>query len=1012
MDQEKELRVEDFPFILILGDNTEENKKQSDLLCKRFGIEPFSWNHNGSRGDSDDQKNVINRLEEALKSNQFERGILLNDFPLDLKDFNELEGLINRLDLTLSFILHLDALEGEKEGQKNDLVDHLKRNHSNTFASIGSKTEEEIHSLILKTLGRIIDNKLGSFDRLKRRILLGETIDAEYLIGFRNQALLENVSRKTGTVLRRFVYLKTENVLKWKEHAQSFESLYGIEVLRIPNQVDDKITQMLLNTRSKGLIPLAVIREESNLCKLGSNSLSTMRDGVTAVDRCKMTAWTLDPKEGMKVNQYSCQVVGKIDLSRRKRRGQNVGNLPSQAEKSTVIPQPIETSVFGWDDIFVPNECGFSYHQLARFGIKNSARKSVISDFLKDTVYYKTAKQFIFSSLESSSRVVDFKVNVADLIESNPYYNNEIAVRYGYSQLIQNAINMGMFWRRAENRRQNTYWCPGLNGGLPVVPKKDDPIHEDTYRAHDLGHYVIPDLIYTGNSTIHHRRAYIAYRMISEATTMALADMLFVHSLKSSGVEYDYDKRRIYPLFRDLGISFDDKKEFMKNLKRVVRANFFYCLKGDDSEYIKLLEENGVKDRTTLERFKEKYMPFFVEDFRWTEKNFDNMVSRSEELEIWWEKIEPLRTLPGIRVESIDDFLDCLSQSNSHFKDLGEDEFINLVFDVVFHRNVEQTLTVTFESVSENEMRFRAFTRWIMGQLAIFSRFQHLYDASQEENWIIQTLSNYSKSPSSFSLQNIEEIRTRYESYLSNLVKRNLISKDDERTFKEVYPLFDPFYVSYDNDSDQYENLMQVSKRVFSLSNHIQKHLDLAQKHIQLDGSSSKSIKNMIDMIEKGNGGVIDGIFVKRPGVYLLKGIDRSQSNVDQAEVTFLLSGITLDTSLELSLEKGAKVVRLTNNSKETNAPLFRVQGKSTINQRVQISGALETNRLATPETEEIKNMMQPGCKVTAVHLSMVLSDYRLMITNRKNSHSNNSELDEVLSVISKQLDPLFAGQP
>ncbi len=62
----------------------------------------------------------------------------------------------------------------------------------------------------------------------------------------------------------------------------------------------------------------------------------------------------------------------------------------------------------------------------------------------------------------------------------------------------------------------------------------------------------------------------------------------------------------------------------MKNLKKIIQANVSYVLKGDDGPYIKLLKENG-KDLKSLEEFKEKYQPFFVEDYRWTENNYNNM---------------------------------------------------------------------------------------------------------------------------------------------------------------------------------------------------------------------------------------------------------------------------------------------------------------------------------------------------------------------------------------------------
>jgi hypothetical protein len=153
---------------------------------------------------------------------------------------------------------------------------------------------------------------------------------------------------------------------------------------------------------------------------------------------------------------------------------------------------------------------------------------------------------------------------------------------------------------------------------------------------------------------------------------MAMADMLFVDALKQSGVEYDFDHRRIYPLFKSLGIDLSvygnaSTPEFIEKLRVIVHANYKYCLRGDDSAYKTLIaglfpsfllvvssEMILFLDAKTsdepLRRFKEKFMPFFVEDFRWTEHNYDNMIHRSEELSRWWTDIAPLRSLDGIKV--------------------------------------------------------------------------------------------------------------------------------------------------------------------------------------------------------------------------------------------------------------------------------------------------------------------------------------------------------------------------
>jgi hypothetical protein len=47
----------------------------------------------------------------------------------------------------------------------------------------------------------------------------------------------------------------------------------------------------------------------------------------------------------------------------------------------------------------------------------------------------------------------------------------------------------------------------------------------------------------------------------------------------------------------------------------------------------------------------------------------------------------------------------------------------------------------------------------------------------------------------------IPRIRDIYNDYLELLFKRNLITQDDRDTFKEVYPIFRPVYVDYDQDT-------------------------------------------------------------------------------------------------------------------------------------------------------------------------------------------------------------------
>lgn len=1022
-------------------------------------------------------------LSVTLQKPEYEKGVLLDGYPRAISHLEILEGILLRLDRELQAFVYLDVAKevllariagrlmcskcsatystsngtltsctscgGELVHRADDdiavfekryavfaeqtlpLVEHIKKVTPLKLVTVQPSSSDSavVHDEILTLLDTRVDDE-NSYPWLDARVKKylekrpsGDFSDfGNELKIFRDKALHENRFRKTGTALRRFVYLQTSNVHKWHEHAQIFDSLYGIEVLSIPPNLPETAVKQLLLIRDKSLIPIAVIRETSNLFKLGSKGeLSSLRHGVTAVNRSDLRALSWNVKEKRyDEREYRHETLGTIDLTRRATSSNEAAPAQGHLSAATLIsPDP---SVFSWDDIFVAPNLPYTYHELRQMGFKHSARDQVISDFIKDTIYYKDRLSLAFSNI-STSRVVDFGVKVSDLVDGNEYYNNPNAVKYGYKRLIEHTLSMGAFWRAAENRRQNTYWCPGLNGGIPVVSKKDDKIHEDVFRAHDFGHYIVPDLIFTGNDSVWHRRAYVAYRMISEATTMSLADMLFVHALKTAGIDYDFTKRRIYPLFTALGLSFDDPSTFVETLKVVVRANFLYCLQGDDSEYKRLLKANGKLDEATgtaecLELFKEKYMPFFVEDFRWTEHNYDNMVQRSEDLRRWWAAVEPLRTLSDIPMRTVDDFLGTLESSNSTLYDLSDKQFVDTVFEQVFDNVVAPVFRSQATQVPAPHVLFRAFARWITGQLAICSKYAPVYKESVDaQKSIIDAVLKAREDLDNFNLDKVNAIRAQFESYLSALVERSLISKDDQRTFAEVYPLFDPYYVSYDKATSEYEDLAAVSKRIFSADAHRQKQFKAIRQHIghELNGREKRCIQHMTDMILAGGGQVSDGLFVTRPGVLLMTSVETSKWNSlphDQIMLSFLIAGVSVETSLEFCAHKEARVARLT--SSKTNAmsmPLFRVQGDSTAAQRMFIQQAtrLRNRSLSIKQdSTELSNMLLPSTKCTALCYSMKLADFHKLFIGRVPEPGNEAEVRHVAARMADILHAVF----
>lgn len=919
---------------------------------------------------------------------------------------------------------------------------------------------------------------------------------------------------------------------------------YGLEVLRVPPQLPEEWHATLLKVSNvketfsdsqPQLVALGLLREETALLRPFSLSQrASMTHGSHCIHRSTLAAFSL-PRAKQQLSTESKELdkklfqhdtPGHIDLSLRS----SSGDASSSSSSS-------RSGVFGWDDIFVVQSSGMSYEQLKQFGLKRSSRDQVVSHYLKNTVYYEKLLNLEFNPVDAK-RAVDFAVDPAVFVQQNKHFNNPLSIAYGFRNLLTHVLNFGVYFRSASNRVLNNYWNPGVNGGIPLVKKRDE-IHEITFMAHDFGHFLIPDLTYIGNNSLLHRRCYIAWRMISEATTMALADMLFIDALKQSGVEYDFTSRKIYPLFCDLQLSFKNKDEFMKNLKQVIRANYLYCLMGDDSLYQQLIREasastshpllpapsasasasssstassapvtasasipvastidTGAHPATSssssssspcfknLDKFKDKFMPFFVEDFKWTEHNYNNMLGRADEMRLWWEMIKPLRELPGsLGMKSIDDFIGEMKEKHPEVftaactGSRGSGEDFRPLIDAIFERVFEDRIAPAFDptlsastSLLPAELRLqRAFNRYMAGQCAIFAKFAFVPESSVFLRRIVDMLlagyqpvdekeeeekqkTKTKLSAKGITLQTIDQVRAEYETFLQLLLSKSLISGDELETFKELYPLFDPHYMCYDKDLTRYEPLDVISRRVFSASAHRQDQLQLVaralgRKVTEFSKSERSFLERMSKLVEESGGQIDDGIFVTKPGVALISGLSSSSSSdvealdpeiESQGLATFLLAGISIETSLELVAHKEARVARLTSSkTKAMDLPLFRVQSggvsgrvhkryilevlssrahfERTHHPRVQTAngtlahgfGHLSAQLLPADQEQvanEIWNITAPGSKCTALCYTMALRDFHSLFVGRIPFSGNENEMRHICWEMALQL--------
>lgn len=428
-------------------------------------------------------------------------------------------------------------------------------------------------------------------------------------------------------------------------------------------------------------------------------------------------------------------------------------------------------NVYNWDDVFVEIETLKTYQEMKESTLKFSARTKVISQFVEELITFESKIDLNHNPLNQEN-VLSFDGEINDLINNNKYLsiNKNNSLLKG---LVSDVKNKGLFTRSAINKTQRNYWFPSLNAGLPLVPKKDE-IHEITFMFHDLMHHAIPDLILSGEDSKLTRDTYIVHRMLSEAITIVLADMLFIDELVNSGVDYDWSKRKIYPIFKEFKKSgLNDER-----IKDLVWANVEFALLGNKKPLVEL------SNKEVVDAYDKKYSKFFIEDYRWTLNNYESMLKSKTALSSWYQEIKDY--IPENRKISF--------YSEGLTVDLSYEDKVKTIFEKTWSLLLKNSKTKT--EITKEEMNKNAFFNYMLGQSYLFFK----YDIDTESKVFFELLINDLKSLNSFNKEEEKRVKGFFNLYAERLKNKNLISETELKTFKEIVPLFETFFVFYDKD--------------------------------------------------------------------------------------------------------------------------------------------------------------------------------------------------------------------
>lgn len=553
-------------------------------------------------------------------------------------------------------------------------------------------------------------------------------------------------------LVREFALLTTCDY-KVKELESSL-SLYGINVIKLDPNLD--FAKYLKSSTSRHKI-MGVLREQTYLYHHNTKEMANLSH-LELVDHYScMTLYGLNSDK-----KYEETTFGFIDLNRK-----------------------VNDSKYDWDDIFVVRSCNMSYYELSKLKRKISSRDKNISKIIEDHIHYKKNVD-LHHNPQNYKQCIDFSQSVYDYVKNIKEFDSEYMKKLKLDNILTIAINQGVFFRSATTRREKIYWCPGLNAGIPLTPKPKDPIHELTYQMHDFSHFNIPDLVFDGVASPLHKKVYITYRLISEAVTLVLADMIFVNSILKSGYDYKtVNQRNIYPIFQEIEKNNKINEPFIKKL---LKGSFEHCFYGKSEIWASMMENKEV-----LRQFANKYDPYFMEDFKWTLNNYYDMVKNKEVFLSWWKSIESWRKFGhNLELQSVSEFIE-ENQLNSA---LENDILYENIFDAVYNKYIKRIFNGEIELYKKEKQLQNSFVRYMMGQSIIFFQYENFSQSMIYFKYIESGMCNINNICDQNIINNIREF---YNNYLDTLEDANLITHDDNINFRQVCPIFNPNFVDYDH---------------------------------------------------------------------------------------------------------------------------------------------------------------------------------------------------------------------
>lgn len=378
---------------------------------------------------------------------------------------------------------------------------------------------------------------------------------------------------------------------------------------------------------------------------------------------------------------------------------------------------------------------------------------------------------------------LDITADPREWILGNSVIAELVVADQRYGNLLDYLVEQrGLFIKPAQYAIQRNHWNATTNAGLPIVRKRDE-VHEGTFMLHDLYHFALEDPLPASldpnMSPGQARRAFVMHRMASEASTLVMADMFAVSQLGLEDRGYDVDKRKIYPVYRDI---LGSGNQF--GAEDILHANLLFCFSGNTDGFKAL----GASDQA-LADFRGKYEVFFSADFDWNGLNFDACEKERQAHPDFNQYYEEVRERFGIH--TIDSMYPHAGQLR--------------VSDVA--DSFTRQLQVAFNYQGSDNPMARigsAGRKYLAGQTALFYRFPDTALRAEFDEGVTVFME---ASDEAEARDGLDACQTVAQANLTSLLNRGKITTQDFELWNMHVPLYPAQFINYEKEQGQYRNL-------------------------------------------------------------------------------------------------------------------------------------------------------------------------------------------------------------